>query len=181
MKFGRNSTTEKSEKFFLSWLANIPLITDQQPLDTREHITQRFAFISRRRRGCLPSDDARRADDQAPMYPPVIFVFGSTIALRRHVTKRAAAFGTRQMTDGQRKPVNDVDWGVIRPSRIRKFFLESLLYILQIGCLSDKTAPRAECGEPRRPVATKILPHVLFHVDASKCPDRFHGQHFTVR
>jgi hypothetical protein len=154
------------QEFFMSWFATIPLITDEESLDTRKHIKEGFALIQRRRCGRLSREDARCADDETAMQAPILYVFGRTRALRRHVTKRAAAFGTRQTTDRERKAVNKVDGSTIGPSGARQFFWEELLDTPQIGCLADKTPTGSQPGKPGQPMAPEIVPHLLRRVDA---------------
>lgn len=100
------------------------------------------------------------------MSAPVIFVCGRTIALRRHVTTRAATFGTRQAANGQRKPVNDVDRGALRPSRGRQLFLEELFDAPHMRRLADKTPPGTPRWKPRGPLAPARVPNLLLRVDA---------------
>src|SRR5712692_545787 len=102
-------------KFFVSFLTYIAFITYEQSLYAMEHIKECFTLI-KGSRCCRPArDDARQADDNTAMYPPVIFIFCRTIPLRRHVTKRTAALRSRQTTDRERETIHHVSLFEIRP------------------------------------------------------------------
>ena len=48
----------------------MPIITDEESLETRKPIKEGFALIQRRRCGRLSRDDARGADDETSMQAP---------------------------------------------------------------------------------------------------------------
>ena len=165
----------------MSWCAHRALRTASASLETREHLTEGFTRIPRRRRGRLAREEARCAAAETPRPAPGICGFGRTRALRRHVTHRAAAVGTRHMTARERKPSHHVEGSTIRPSSVGQVCLETRLPAPPMRRVTDTTPPGAQRRKPRQPMAPAIVPKLLVRIDAPPCPARCHGQDCTVR